>query len=284
MFLNYLIIRKLGLASGIALAGSGIGQMLVAQLFVITEASLGLPETFIILAAIVLASITFALLFKAPKQSHPTTFPREGSIEQSILKENSCTAELSEPQPSIEEKRFLQSLIASYSCMLQNTAVVALFTHHVLFFMTISATQAFSVDMELSFGLSINDASLALSVIGASSIIGRIIFGQMLDTWPDKSILLTVLVCVLNSTVVMTSTYFTSYLGQMVFAAVFGSTFGAFGSSRQVIINRLYKKEMVTDILGFVLLAHGVAYVLGPEMIAVIFDACESYRLKNNYF
>ena len=57
---------RMGLATGVASAGSGVGQFLLAPVLVWSLASLGLMETFLVMAAITGAGVLIGTAFSVP--------------------------------------------------------------------------------------------------------------------------------------------------------------------------------------------------------------------------
>ena len=68
LFSIYIIIlfRNLGLATGIAAAGSGLGQLIMAPVIHVVDEQLGLSYTMIVLAGSVALAIFFAFIYKKP--------------------------------------------------------------------------------------------------------------------------------------------------------------------------------------------------------------------------
>ena len=178
----------------------------------------GLAETFFVLAGLILLSAPFALIYRPPIQSN---------FNSNTLTKSTAKKITSDPNEG-KSKGFLRALLESYFFMLQDPAILLTFFYNLFINVTIMATLAFSTDMALSLGFSTKDTSHLLSTMGVSSLMGRILFGKVIDSVPKKSILLTVFALTTQSFAVCASTYLTSYPGQIVFAVLFGLTSGAY--------------------------------------------------------
>ena len=60
--------KRMGLATGLASAGSGVGQLVMAPLMVTAMDSLGLPPTFLILGSVTAAGIILGLTLDVPEK------------------------------------------------------------------------------------------------------------------------------------------------------------------------------------------------------------------------
>ena len=61
--------KRMGLATGLACAGSGVGQLVMAPLMVTTMDSLGLPLTFLMLGSVTGAGILLGLALDIPEKT-----------------------------------------------------------------------------------------------------------------------------------------------------------------------------------------------------------------------
>ena len=107
--------------------------------------------------------------------------------------------------------------------------------------------------------------------------LGRIIFGKVLDMFPTKTFTMITAIILINSAAVWASDYFPSFYGQAVYAAVFGSTYGAFITSSVLLIKKLFYTN-ITERLGMCLFMVSVASLLGPYLIGHLYDQYGDYR------
>ena len=90
---------------------------------------------------------------------------------------------------------------------------------------------------------------------------------------------LTVSVMVLNSVSVISSDFFPDLLGQAVFSAIFGFTFGCYISSVMVVLSlTTASRTTLTTPLGLVLLTAGLSSLAGPILAGALYDLTSSHR------
>jgi len=280
--------RNLGLATGIAAAGSGLGQLIMAPVIHILEEKMGLAFTMTFLSGTVALAIVFAFIYRVPKKRKSHSF-YEGRSDLTFFHEHVKVVKIS---PTPEDYTFnshhsetgertrgcLSALLTSYTSIFKSPAMIVLLLSHFLMHIAIFAAFAFTADRALVLGLSKHSTAQLLSVMGVSNCIGRIVFGKLLDVFRNKAFTLTGIVLLVNALVVTVSDYLTSFAGQAVFAAVFGATFGAYISS-VVVILKLINKDKITDSLGVCLMVFALASLVGPAIVGQIFDAHGSYRV-----
>ena len=77
-------------------------------------------------------------------------------------------------------------------------------TNKVLYFIGVFATYAFITDRAAhKFGITPENTSLMLSVMGVANFAGKIIFGSFLDRFRNKSVTLTTVILLLNAASVL---------------------------------------------------------------------------------
>ena len=76
--------RNLGLATGIAAAGSGFGQFVLAPAIHAVEDTLGLEGTFNTLGAVVSFAVFFALIYRMPNRR--SSVQCQGNLHSSLIK------------------------------------------------------------------------------------------------------------------------------------------------------------------------------------------------------
>ena len=74
--------KRMGLATGLASAGSGVGQLVMAPLLVTAMDSLGLPPTFIILGSVTGAGILLGLALDIPEKTRSKIYQVRYIIHQ----------------------------------------------------------------------------------------------------------------------------------------------------------------------------------------------------------
>ena len=167
-------------------------------------------------------------------------------------------------------------LLVSYGKIFRSPAMVILLISHFLFNIAINAAFAFTADRAILLGITRQDTSFLLSIMGISNCCGRIIFGKVLDAFRPQAFISTTLILLANAAIIIISDFLTTYVGQAVYCAIFGATFGAYISSLIVIVKTI-NKENVTDCLGVCLLVIALASLVGPAIVGNIYDIYGSY-------
>lgn len=140
-----------------------------------------------------------------------------------------------------------------------------------------NAPYVFIVDRAIHLGIPDSQASSLLAVIGISNTISRIVLGYISDQpWVNRLYLYNVALtlCGLGT---CASIWFNTYGWQIFYAAVFGSTSGAYVGLTSVVLVDLLGMERLTNAFGLLLLCQGVASLIGPPMCAFLFDKTLSY-------
>lgn len=171
--------------------------------------------------------------------------------------------------PSQEEGPTLQ--------LLSQPHMPLLLTSHFLVNLNLGVVGTFAFDRAVQLGLSPGQASLILSVMGVSNILGRVVFGQVLDRWRPHALLLTTVVLASHGLSTILGEFTPSFPAQAALAALYGSSQGAYFSSQVVVLQLLGRSEAVTVALGLVLGARGLASLAGPLAAGLARDATGSY-------
>eukprot|EP00092_Neocalanus_flemingeri_P017707 GFUD01019160.1.p1 GENE.GFUD01019160.1~~GFUD01019160.1.p1 ORF type:complete len:452 (+),score=88.21 GFUD01019160.1:104-1459(+) len=237
---------NLGLANGIAAAGSGFGQFIMAPTINLVQEHLGLDGTMYVLAGVVAFSLLFGLMYSVP----------DVAIED------------------IEEKQ-KETIKESLMTMLKSPPMMFLIISHFLVHLGIFVTFTFYADRAAIFGISRDNSTLLLSIMGVSNFLGRIIFGKLLDKFRSRTFLMVTCVLLLNGISVLVSQFLTSFAGQAIISAVFGATFGAYITSLIVVISMLV--DDITFPFGICLFVFALASLIGPTSVGHMYDVYGSY-------
>ena len=95
----------------------------------------------------------------------------------------------------------------------------------------------------------------------------------------NQAVSLTVSVMVLNSVSIISSDFLPDLVGQAVFSAIFGFTFGCYISSVMVVLSlTTAPRTSLTTPLGLVLLTAGLSSLAGPILAGALYDFTASHR------
>jgi len=131
----------------------------------------------------------------------------------------------------------------------------------------------FAMDM----GLSRESALIALSILGGSSTLGRLIMGTISDRIGRKKAL-TVTLClqVLSWFWIMGTT--TSWM-LLIFSALFGFSYGGVSAVFPAIIGDYFGRLKAASVIGAIFTLAGSAAAIGPLVAGSIHDLTRSYQL-----
>ncbi|RXG60623.1 Monocarboxylate transporter 5 [Armadillidium vulgare] len=132
-------------------------------------------------------------------------------------------------------------------------------------------------DRAIETGLDSDCASYLLSIVGISNTISRVALGYISDKpWVNRLYLYNVALslCGLGTCV---SIFFTTFVGQAFYAAVFGATSGAYVGLTSVVLVDLLGMEKLTNAFGVLLMFQGIASLIGPPLCGALYDMSGSY-------
>jgi MFS family permease len=138
-------------------------------------------------------------------------------------------------------------------------------------------TQVHIAQSAVDKGISVSHAAGVLAVIGAVSIVGRVVMGVSGDHIGNRraaTICFLVLVAAL-SWLQLAGELWSMYL----FAAIYGFSHGGFFALVSPLIAELFDMKAHGAILGVVLFVSQIGGAAGPVVTGYIFDTTESYRI-----
>jgi sugar phosphate permease len=129
--------------------------------------------------------------------------------------------------------------------------------------------------LSLDQGLSQTDAANIITLVLASSIIGRLLMGWLADRYPKKYIMLLIYTLV---SLAIPLLYFSSTAGVIyLFAIVFGIAFGGDYMIIPLMAAELFGLRVMGRVMGIILTADGLAEALSPMLVGYLRDQSNSY-------
>jgi sugar phosphate permease len=129
--------------------------------------------------------------------------------------------------------------------------------------------------LSLDQGYSQAQAAWIISLVLASSIIGRLLMGWLADRFPKKYVMLLIYALVSAAIPLL---YFTSTPGVIyVFAVVFGIAFGGDYMIIPLMAAELFGLKVMGRVMGIILTADGLAEALSPMLVGYLHDQSRSY-------
>ncbi|MCE5281517.1 MAG: MFS transporter [Deltaproteobacteria bacterium] len=254
--------EKRGLAFGLASCGAGFGPLVVAPLTNALIASYGWRHTFVILG---LAS-TVILFACAQYSKNP---PEQSSDEIGSTADkytDSDQARRPNPLPgmtlgqAIGTREIIFIIAASSTAQITSRVIVVHIAPH-------------ATDM----GISPFVAAMALSMIGGSSILGRIVMGFVQDRIGAQR---SMIICLITMGACLFALPFvTSNAAFFVFAILFGLAFGGDIPQVPALTVQCFGVASMSVIYALVAGVVNMVSSLGPLAAGYIFDVTQSYTL-----
>jgi MFS family permease len=114
-----------------------------------------------------------------------------------------------------------------------------------------------------------------ISLVLASSIVGRLLMGWLADRLPKKYVMLLIYALVSAAIPLL---YFVSAPGVIyVFAIVFGIAFGGDYMVIPLMAAELFGLKMMGRVMGIILTADGLAEALAPMLVGYLYDQSKNY-------
>ena len=254
--------KKRGLAMGIAGTGQGLGPLIVAPVATYLIINLDWRMTYIIMGVIVwLVVIPLSrLLKKDPRQIGALP---DGAHSPS----NDITCEEEKIQPyrywllQILRNRYFWFLLFAF--MFYMSCLLLVFTH--------------LVPHATDIGFSAGEAAAVLSLIGGTTIAGRIIMGIASDRIGRR---ITVIIGALLMTGAMLWLNWSVDLWMLyLFALVFGFATGGFDACMATLMGDTFDIATIGAVFGVLEIGVGIGGAIGPAMGGLIFDATHSYSM-----
>ena len=248
-------VRRRGFASGLAVAGIGVGTLVMPPLASLLIGSLGWRGAYLALGilALVLGSGMALLIENDPRGRglNPDGDERAGSSEQA------GGATVGE---AIRSERFI-SLYAA--CLICSFGAFVPFVHLVPF--------------ARDHGIAASTAASLLGVIGVGSTAGRFFLGTIADRMGRERALLMMFVGMAASLAVWALS--ANVWSLAVFAFVYGVFYGGWVAVLPAVVTDYFGSRYVSGIIGVLYTSVAFGTLIGPSAAGFAFDLSHSYEL-----
>jgi MFS family permease len=250
-------VRQRGLASGLGVAGIGVGTLVMPPVASLLIEAVGWREAYLVLgifAAIIGGGLAF-LIENDPQDRglNPDGDPLPAGARPAQL----LTASLSE---AMQSRRFVGLCAA---CLIGSFGVFVPFVH--------------LVPYALDHGLPQSAAVLLLGAIGVGSTAGRFFLGGLADRLGRAfSLLLMVAGMVLAFAVWLVST---SLWPLAAFALLFGLFYGGWVALMPAVVADYFPGRNIGGVLGILSLSIAVGTLIGPSAAGFAYDFSHSYTV-----
>jgi predicted MFS family arabinose efflux permease len=242
---------------GIVTAGLGIGSIIFSPLISHFITIYGWRKSYVIIGAMVLGIVLAAslLLKRGPGPTGAPADIKKGTTETT--------------SPDNREFTFREAIRTRQFWML---AVAYLLSGYGQFSLTVHI-----VPYATELGISPISAASILSVIGASSIFGRLIIGGIGDRIRIKPLLIAILAALLVSLAWLEfARNLWAFIGVGI---IFGLGYGGSSTSQSLVAVEMFGLSSLGVMLGTFIFSICIGGSTGPVLTGVLYDVSDSYRL-----
>lgn len=268
--------KKIGLAQGVAAAGSGVGQFALAPLCDLIISKVGPIWSFVILGVIASTGIIFGLAYIMPSKDQE---PDITQSEETKCLQDASNETLPEETTGVSSCNFQKFYNIS---VLKNPKFSIYVACSLIFNSGVYIVFGFTTDRARSFGIDSDMASWIFSAMGIANFIGKMTCGKVVDMviqkFGDKAVIFVsiILVLVIGFSIII-SQLLVDIIGQIICATVFGFAFGGIIPSHITYIKKI--GEDFDSLFGFWLFFFGLASLIGPVIVGAMYDKWNDYAV-----
>ena len=252
-------IKRRGLALGAALSGEGLGTLAIAPFATYLVTSFTWRMAFVVMGLIAgIVIIGLSLLLKRAPENDVLTDARVASAE-----------------PSKDREDYIQNVSFSLSEAARTRSFWFLGIVYLLFSLCFNLVLTHIVPHATDIGITAARAAIIVSLIGGSTIPGRLIIGGVSDR---ISIKILAIICALFQVVAMIWLAWSVTLWMFfLFAVFFGFTYGGISNMVASLISDTFGTGNLGTIAGTLIVGFSAGGAIGPLLGGFIFDATSSY-------
>jgi len=251
-------VRNRGMALGVAIMGISVAGIVMPTIATFLSDTFGWRTTYLFyIAALLLVVVPLTLIVVKQKPA---------DIGQSPDGDESAPEIALVALPQTGKQIYIEFLTskAFWSVVLTFTLMGGVYSAMITHLPSYLTT-------ELDFDL--YDASYVLSIAGVFAIVGKVVFGWLMDHFPPRITVMIAITSYFSSTVVFMSSQ--SYFLIMIAAGLFGLGFGGMEPVRSVLLSRLFGAEKFSRVSGLfsLFLAPATFWVLATGYITDTFGS-----------
>jgi len=235
-------VRKAGTAAGLANAGIGMGNLVIALIGAHLLILFGWRVSFLIFGLVSLIALSIASIFQIPPEDIRGSSGPSG----------------------------ISGLVLSSSFIL---LFVAIFLGDIPIYISLTHIVPYSLDR----GVTETSASVVLGMIGGAGIAGRLGMGIISDKIGRKVGLMLCFAGMGGS--IMWLVIADTYLSLLIFSIVFGFSYGGFVALLSPFAMDLFGKHSLGAVIGLLYASAGFGALIAPSMAGRMFDMYGSYTI-----
>jgi len=260
-------VRRRGLALGIVSSGVGLGTLTVVPIAERLIIAFGWSTTYFILgiAAWVILIPIALLLRRDPEAMGCHAYGMEAPLPESDTASEEGTG-----QTSSEAGINLLTAVGTRPLWM-------LFAIYFLFSFSLQMVMVHLINYATDIGIATLVAATLLSVVGVSSIAGRLVMGTASDRIGSNNALL--ICCLLLGVSLLWLVFIRQLWMFYLFVIVFGFAYGGEVPQMPALISRFFGLRAVTALVGMLMFSLAIGGSLGSWLGGEIFDVTRSYQL-----
>ena len=219
--INFYFEKNRSFALGIAAAGAGVGTFAFAPLNRFLLENFKWRGAFMIKAAIVLNGCVLGLLVR-PVPIEQSEIKRQ---KQKLLKKNPHLKPLDKIETKQKIKQFIKENLMDWE-LITDLAFLTFAISNFLTSFGFNTPYIYIVDQAVESGITAHQADWLVSIIGLSSVFGRIFFGLITDLKFVNRMMVYIGVLFVWGAATALEPFFVSYSGLVFYSLVFGLTSG----------------------------------------------------------
>ena len=248
-------VRRRGFASGLAVAGIGVGTLVMPPLASLLIGSFGWRGAYLALGALALVlGCSMALLIENDPSGRGLNPDGDELAAQSVQAGGAAVGE------AIRSGRFISLYVA---CLICSFGVFVPFVHLVPF--------------ARDHGIAASTAAVLLGVIGLGSTAGRFFLGTVADRMGRERALLMMFVGMAASLAIWALS--ANVWSLAVFAFVYGVFYGGWVAVLPAVVMDYFGGRNVSGIIGVLYTSVAFGTLIGPSAAGFAFDLSHSYEL-----
>ncbi|CCD72668.1 MFS domain-containing protein [Caenorhabditis elegans] len=161
--------------------------------------------------------------------------------------------------------------------LLKNKTMMILCISNLLGMMGFYIPIMFLKDLSESMKLDMSLAMFLVPIFGVFNTIGRVFFGWLTDQKILSALTINNLSLIVSGLLTLACPLLTSIAGQYFYAIVFGFIISAYICLTSIVLADLMGLENLTNSFGLLVVARGIASLVGPPFAGIVYDITGSY-------